>query len=181
MKKCDCIRFLALKASMKDESIYLFNEDEFIPVEAVFPLEEFEPNTGKILTVCPYFNCMIGERIIPRAFKRLNNKTLSKDDHTVIDKAVEECKNNVPSDKFLVLSERNRDILEMFCAKKNLKKTYRLVKNFLSFLSSRQEAKTDDPCKDVLPEEKKDCYDQRWIAQFEEYLKSVGFRLPKEG
>jgi len=152
---------------------------DFVPVETLYPLVEFT-GTGEINPICPYFNCVYEGRNIPRAYRQMIEHTLSRDDTVIINKLVSTCPNAVAVESHLVLSERVRDILEAFCEKKQLRKTYRLVKNFLSFISQRDD-KGDDPCKDVAPEEKKDCYNQRWIKQFEVYLESVGFRIPQKG
>jgi hypothetical protein len=177
MKKCNCLRFFSLQAGRDDKSHYVFIADQgLIPIESLYPLEDFEEKTGKVIVVCPLYNFICNDRMISRAFDKLVEKQLSEEDGKLILEAVEKCISIVPMEKFLTFDERDADIIRKFCEARKVKMTYRLLKLFLKFKKIKGKYKDDTLCRDmVLPEEKQKCFDELWISAFGEYLKDVGF------
>jgi hypothetical protein len=187
MKRCDCLRYLVLQAGRKDESVYIFVEEDkedgdsvakdgkLVTIESAFPLQDYEPGTGALKCICPYFNFLHNGVLITRAFKAMEHKRLGKEDMDLIKKAVEECEHFVNSKKFLIFNERYKEVIDNFCEKYKLKPTWRLLKLFLSFLKVRTEFMDKSLCKDQAPSEKKLCFDQLWVDSFGRYLESVGF------
>ena len=49
IKRCECLRYLCLTANRKNESRYFFYDDDLYPIESVFPLEDFEVETGRLI------------------------------------------------------------------------------------------------------------------------------------
>lgn len=179
IKRCQCLRYLCLKANRRDEGHYFFYEEELLPIEAIFTLEDFEPETGHLIPICPLYNYLHEGRLIVRAYDKFVDRTISEEDKLIIKDVVENCPHLIPINKYLVFTERQREIIENFCREKKIKKIWRLLKHFISFYKKRKEYKDDTLCKDVSPSEKKKCFDQLWITAFEEYLKDVKFNLPK--
>ena len=179
MKRCQCLRYLALMSNRKNESTYVFVENDLYPIEAVFPLEDFVPETGSLITICPLYNYLHKGRLIHRAYDRRIDRELTKEDRDIIRDAIAECANAVPIKKHLVFSERHKEILDMFCKEHEIRKTWRLLKAFLQFLKVRKDYKDDSLCKDIPPEEKKKCFDQLWVDSFTEYLKDAKFKIPE--
>lgn len=174
--RCDCIRYLALLADSKKETVYVFIEDEgLVPIEAAYPLEEFEVNTGNLIIVCPYFNYVTDdERLITSAF----SGNLNEEDFKIIEKAIQECKNRVPKKNFLYVGkERYKEILTLFCNVYKQKLTWKLLKHFLEFLKKRGDYKNDKLCSKAPPEERLKCYNQLWIESFKDYLEDVGYDI----
>lgn len=180
MKRCQCLRYLSLMSNRKDESTYVFVDNDLYPIEAVFPLEDFEPETGHLITICPLYNYLQKGRLINRAYDRMIERDLVPEDRTIIREAVKECPHAISIKKHLIFSERHREILEMFCDEYSVRKTWRLLKTFLTFLKVRKDYKDDSLCKDVPPEDKKKCFDELWVNSFTEYLKDARFKIPEK-
>ncbi len=179
MKRCSCLRYFTLVSGKKDESIYTFIDGKLIPVESVFPLEDFETGTGALICICPYYNHIHEGRLIHRAFERLLKKQLNKEDNEIIKEAVKNCEYCVESKGYLIFSERYKEIINGFCEKYDLKLTWRLLKHFLSFLKVRNNFMNKDLCAGVSAQEKKKCFDELWVESFGKYLESVGFDVVK--
>jgi hypothetical protein len=181
MKRCGCLRYLALLAAKRDQSSYIFSEEDegLVTIESAFPLEEFETGTGALICVCPYYNFLEGGMLIPRAFERIQEKRMRREDFEIIKNAVANCEHFVDSKKFLVFSERYKEVIDNFCRKYSLKLTWRLLKLFLSFLKVRGKYMDKTLCEGVSPAEKKNCFDQLWVEAFGRYLVDVGFVFNK--
>jgi len=179
MRRCKCLRYLALISNRKNESTYVFTEGDLYPIEVAFPLEDFVTESGDLIPICPLYNYLHDGRLINRAYDRMIEKELSIEDRDIIKAAVLDCPNLVSIKKYLILSERHREILEMFCNEHGLRKTWRLIKVFIAFLKVRKDYKDNGLCKDVPPEDKKKCFDQLWINSFVEYLKDAKFKIPE--
>lgn len=179
MMKCKCIRYALLNAGIKDEILYVFVDGELVPVDSVFPLEDFETQTGKLVCICPYYNYLDGDRLIPRAFEKYRQHSLSGEDHKIIKEAVLNCKNTVDVKKYLIFNERYKEIIELFCKKNKQRLIVRVLKLFLSFLNVRNEYMDITLCDKVTPGEKKKCFDDLWVEAFERYLDDVGFSIDK--
>lgn len=179
MRKCQCLRYAALLANRKDESSYVFIDNALIPIEAAYPLEDFETGTGVLNCLCPYYNFIHEGKLISRAFDQMLNGTLSKSEYKVIEEAVERCEYFVDIKKFLVFSERYKEIIELFCEKNEQRLIVRLLKHFLSFIRIRSKYMDKTLCNGVSPNEKKKCFDDLWIDGFKRYLEDVRFSLSK--
>jgi hypothetical protein len=168
-------------SAKRDQSIYIFSEEDegLVTIESAYPLEEFETGTGALICVCPYYNFLQGGVLISRAFQRIQDKQMRKDDRDIIKDAVLSCEYFVDAKKFLVFSERYKEVISNFCEKYSLKPTWRLLKRFLSFLKVRGEYMDKTLCEGVSPAEKKNCFDQLWVQAFGKYLESVGFVFSK--
>lgn len=174
--KCDCIRYLALLADMKGESVYLFIEEEgLVPIEAAYPLEDFEVKTGNLIVICPYFNFVTDDgKVISGAYAG----NISREDWEIVAEKIRECENIVPKKNFLyVTKERYKEVLDLFCNTYSQKLTWKLLKYFLDFLSKRKDYKNDKLCSKVPPEEKIKCYNQLWVEAFKDYLEDVGYGI----
>jgi hypothetical protein len=179
MKKCQCLRYAALLANRKDEISYVFIDNALVPIESAYPLEDFETGTGALKCVCPFYNFIHNGTLISRAFDQMLNRTLRKEDYQFIEKAVENCENLVDIKKFLIFSERYKEIIELFCKKNEQKPIVRLLKHFLSFIHVRTQYMDKTLCNGVSPAEKKKCFDDLWVEGFERYLNDVGFTFIK--
>ena len=122
---------------------------------------------------------MYDGKIIPRAYDRMIEKNITPEEKTIILQAVAECPERVEVKKFLIFSERSKEILEMFCERHNLRMTWRLLKEYLNFFKQRKKFKDDGKCKDVPAEQKKKCFDKLWLESFREYLKYAKFNIPE--
>lgn len=181
MKRCECLRYVALLAAKRDQSSYIFSEEDggLVTIESAYPLEEFETGTGALICVCPYYNFLHGGKLISRAFDRIQEKRMRGTEIDIIKDAVVDCEHSVSSRKFLVFSERYKEVLDNFCEKHSLKPTWRFLKLFLSFLKVRKDFMDKTLCEGVSPAEKKSCFDQLWVEGFEKYLTSVKFVYEK--
>jgi hypothetical protein len=178
MRKCNCLRYEALRANRRDESMYVYRDDGLYPIEAIYPLEDFEPASGKLITICPLYNYLHEGKLIARAYDKLVDRELPTEDKDIIMEAVSKCENCIEVKKFLIFSERNKEILELFCEEYKVRMTWRLLNEYLAFLKVRKDYKDDNLCKDIPADEKKKCFDQLWIKSFVEYLKNAKFTLP---
>lgn len=179
MKKCECLRYESLRANRKNESVYVFVEDGLYSVESIFPLEDFVMDSGELITICPLYNYLQEGRLIPRAYDKMIERDISSEDRTAVLKAVNNCQNLIEVKKYLIFSERSKEILELFCEQYKIRMTWRLLKEYLKFFKERGKYKDDSLCKDVSVEEKKKCFDQLWVNSFREYLKNVKFNVPE--
>ena len=173
--KCNCLRYLTLIAGRKDESVYVFVDGDLLPIESVYPLEEFETGTGALICTCPWYNFIFNGRLITRAFER----RLKGDEKDIIQKAVKNCEQVVPTNKHLILGERYKEIFKDFCSVFDLRMTFRLLKLFIKFLKVRREYKRDDLCKDVPPAERKRCFDELWRDSFKKFLEVKKFDVDR--
>jgi len=154
-------------------------DDGLYPVEAVFPLEDFEKDSGELIFKCPLYNYLHDDKIIPRAYDRIIEKTITPEEKAIIMDAVSNCQEGVEVKKFLIFSERSKEILDMFCERHNIRMTWRLLKEYLNFFKERRKFKDDGKCKDVPAEQKKKCFDELWLESFREYLKYAKFNIPE--
>lgn len=177
MKKCQCLRYALLLSDKKDEAAYVFTEGKLLPIEAVYPLEDFVTKTGALVCVCPYYNHTCEGRLIPRAFKQIQRRTLSREDRRIISDAVDNCEHFVDIRKHLIFSARYKEIIEIFCTKYNQRPIVKLLKHFLSFIKKRADYMDKTKCDGVSPDEKKMCFDDLWVEGFGRYLNDVGFSL----
>jgi len=179
MKKCQCLKYALLLANKKDEAAYVFTEGALVPIEAVYPLEDFVTKTGALVCVCPYYNHTCEGRLIPRAFEQIQRRTLSREDRRIISDAVDNCEHFVDIRKHLIFSARYKEIIELFCTKYNQRPIVKLLKHFLSFIKKRADYMDKTKCDGVSPDEKKTCFDDLWVEGFGRYLNDVGFSLAR--
>jgi hypothetical protein len=179
MKRCGCLRYRALLSAKKEQSSYIFSEEDgkLVTIESAYPLEDFKTGTGELICICPYYNFLKDGKLIPRAFEQINERRIRREDLEIIKKAVENCEYFVDSKKFLIFDERYKEIIDNFCEKYSLKPTWRLLKHFISFLKVRKQFMDKTLCEGVSPTEKKKCFDDLWVEAFGRYLESVGFVL----
>jgi len=179
MKRCDCIRYALLLTNKKDEAVYVFNEGSLVPIEAVYPLEDFVTKTGALICICPYYNFMVDGRLISRAFEQNQYRRLSREDRRIIEEAVRNCEHFVDIRKNLIFSARYKEVIELFCNKYKQKPIVKLLKHFLSFVKVRTKYMDKKKCNGVSPDEKKTCFDDLWVEGFGSYLDDVGFSLSR--
>lgn len=179
LKRCQCLRYEALRANRKGESVFIFMDDGLYPVEAIFPLEDFEKDSGELILKCPLYNYLHEGILIHRAYDRIIEKSIPPEHKRIILDAVEACSERVEVKKFLIFTERSKEILEMFCERHNVRMTWRLLKEYLKFFKQRHKFKDDAKCKDVPAEKKKECFDELWLESFREYLKYAKFNIPE--
>jgi hypothetical protein len=179
MKKCNCLRYEALRANRRNESVYIFLDDGLYPVEAIFPLEDFKKDSGELITKCPLYNYLHDGKLIYRAYNKMIDKEITADERKIILDAVAECSERIEVKKFLIFSERNKEILDMFCERHNIRMTWRLLKEYLNFFKDRRKFKDEGKCKDIPADQKKKCFDELWLDSFREYLKYAKFNIPE--